>query len=116
MQNTKYGPAVRRRAPEARYTRTGGTDGRGAQCEDGSRGHRFCDRGKPRLTCSALLSDDQATYDGYADEPADCIVGRDFEENLMTVLHEIVDSPGTYELRAHYEGFVSNWLTIEVGS
>lgn len=68
----------------------------------------------PDLTLS--ISDSGETYEAYASEPADRMMGREFEVNWFFRLETLVQVPGRYAVRAHYLDFASNWLEIEVAA
>jgi hypothetical protein len=67
------------------------------------------------LDLSMSISDDQETSERYSREPADQILGKDFSVNAFDKLGGIIGEAGKYRVRAHYEGFVSNWVDLDVG-
>lgn len=67
------------------------------------------------IDMSMSISDDQETYEHYGREPADQIVGKSYSLNAFDALRGIIEQPGEYRVRAHYEGFVSNWVDLDVG-
>jgi hypothetical protein len=73
------------------------------------------------IDVSMNISDSEDTYDAYADEPGNQVVGKDFEVDLFARLvgdrlepNGIIRAPGRYGMRAHYESWVSNWLELDV--
>lgn len=63
---------------------------------------------------SMSISDDSETYERYAREPANQVVGQEFETNAYDKIQSFVEKPGIYRIRADYEGILSNWIEVEV--
>ena len=60
------------------------------------------------------ISEDSRTYDLYAAEPCDQIVGQNFQTNAFELCEKWIAEPGQYEVRALYESWSSNWVTVDV--
>lgn len=60
------------------------------------------------------ISDTQESYERYAAEPADQVVGVSFEVSVFDQLSRLIEGPGRYRLRAHYLGSVSAWTVVDV--
>ncbi len=74
----------------------------------------------PDLTRS--ISDSQQTYARYAAQPADEIIGKNFEIDVFQKLATsamskapLISGPGSYQIRAVYWSHVSNWVDVEMG-
>ncbi len=67
------------------------------------------------MDLSMSISDDSETYERYAREPANQVVGKGFEIDAFDKISSYVDKPGIYRIRAEYEGILSNWIEIDVG-
>jgi len=63
---------------------------------------------------SLSISDSTESYDHYAAQAADQIVGQNFEEDVFHKVSQLLPAPGPYRIRAHHMGAVSNWLDLEV--
>ena len=66
------------------------------------------------IDLSMNISDFPETYEQYAAETADRIIGKDYQRNIFDQLSRFIAEPGLYSVRAHYQGFASNWVDFHV--
>lgn len=69
---------------------------------------------KESLDLTKSISEDPSTYELYASEPCDQIVGQSFSVNAFDLCERLISEPGEYELCAIYQDRRSNWVAFDV--